>query len=204
MPENYVAESIRRQLPPPYTTYRLQNIPEHDCGYYEVADTFVTGLAKGSFKLYYALKSFPSLTDNRKYVLYFVTSHGLFVEECTHSQWDEPIDFRNITARFVHQFGLGDILINAPDSRALLPLYDVHYDEHIDGVCKPNSFDFNEHPELANLPHTLIIHSSEYDDIELPYDANLYDALRYNHCYLHLRADNYTPLEALRLWTPSY
>lgn len=207
MPMDFVAVCKLKHLPEPYTMYKLRTIPDDEtrAPYYEVSDTFVPGIPKGQFKLLFALKSFPHYHDNRQYVLFFVTNMGLFVEEYVRSYYEEPVDFRNVMARYVHSFNHGDVIINHPGTRVLLPLYNVRFTEVINGKSYPNSFDFYDHPELAECEeHKLILESNEFPPVEVEFNKDLYLRLRLKLFYLHLRSDNYMKLSQFKFWRPSY
>lgn len=191
------------KLVPPDTSYLLEEIPNPPIDWYEKSDSFITGLHRGSFRLHYALKSWASNQRDDKFAVYFVTDKGLFVKDLWHSYWDMPLDFRNISARYVHDIGPGDLIINHPNRRSLLPLYDVHFTEIIDGYAQPNSFDSTKiYHNLKAKEHKLLLDSREYEPQLVDFDIHLYNALRYRKFYLHLRLDNYIPFKEVRTWHP--
>ena len=206
MPPSYVEECKRLHTDPPYTMYLIHKMPKGDNHYYEISDSWVPGTPRGRFKLLYALRSFPRRHKNDRYTLFLVTSYGIFVEEMTHAIYDEPIDFRTIYARFVHEFYSGDIIINVPGTRQLLPLYNVRYEEMIRDTVLPNSFYYYDHPEMEvkEDQHWLILYSSNHEPVKIPFDGNLYKALRHGASYLHLRADNYIKWHNIKTWHPSF
>nr|DAR84765.1 MAG TPA: hypothetical protein [Caudoviricetes sp.] len=190
-------------LEEPCTSYLLEELPNAPVDWYTKADSFITGLHRGSFKLYYALKSYPSNQRDDKFAIYFVTNYGLFVKDLWHSVWDFPLDFRTVSARQIHSIGAGDIIINHTDRRTLLPLYNVRFTEIIDGVAQPNSFDSTEiYHCLKAKTHQLLLSSDEYEPILVDFDINLYRALRERRFYLHIRLDNYIKYREIRLWHP--
>lgn len=209
MPPTYSEICKQLYCDPPYTMYLIKKIPDGHQHYYDIRDTHVPGTPRGSFRLDYVLKSFPHKYKDDRYRLFFVTNYGLFVEEMSHSKFDEPIDFRNIYAKFVHEFSSGDIIINAQNpigSRQILPLYNVKYEEVINGKVKPNSYYYYNHPkdEVDDKYHDLVLYSDNYQPIKITFDSNLYHAIRSGMCYIHLRADNYVNWHNIKTWHPSF
>lgn len=200
---NYAEYCKVNNLEEPYTSYLLEEIPNPPIDWYTKGDSFITGLHRGSFKLLYALKSFPSNQRDDKFAIFFVTNYGLFVKDLWHSVWDFPLDFRKISARQVHSIGPGDIIVNHKDRRTLLPLYDVHFTEIIDGVAQPNSFDSTSMLHcLKARSHELLLTSAEYEPVKVDFDINLYQALRQRRFYMHIRLDNYINYREIRMWHP--
>lgn len=201
---SYVEFCKLHKLTEPYTAYLLKEVPLTSTEWYDRQDSFYTGLLHGKFKLYYALKSFPSNKIDNKFVIYFITDMGLFVKEMYHSSWDFPLDFRNVCAKYVGPICHGDIVINHPNRRTLMFLHDVRFTEVIDGISQPNSFDSTEiYQNLKAKTHTLVLESKDHPPVEVPFDIHLYRALRCRHFYMHIRLDNYINYREIRLWHPN-
>lgn len=203
MPPSYVEELRRKRELEPTTKYRLTDPSVEP--YYDIRGQYVPGEYKGFFKLYYALKSFPKLHDNQKFHVFFISNKGIFVEDQIHSAMDEPIKFANISLSPYHDFNDGDICINLPDTRELLFLFNVRFEEVIDGVVYPNMFYFFNHPEIMSCrEHYLVIYSTNFEPVKIDFDKNLYDALHVGRPYLHLRQDNYIEWKNIKTWNPTF
>ena len=162
------------------------------------------GLGKGVFRLYYVIKSFPFPTDNSRYLLYFVTRSGIFVEVRTRGYGDGIVDFRGIVAKFYAEFTYGDLLTLYPDTRQILLLKDVRYTEMIDGKGYPNSFYYESHSEIEPRKHEILIESRNYKPIVTEYNTALCVSLRNKMPYLWLRSDNYVDIHDVRFYQESY
>ena len=211
MPPSYIEITKLKHMLEPCTWYNISKIPTGVNPYYHLADTKVPCAPRGSFKLMYALKSYPHNTDNSRYMIFFITTQGLYIDERQHAQYDEPIHMRNINARFLSKFGQGDLCVNMPHKRNLLFIYDVTYDEIIGNKSYPNAFDYFSHKddkELGNLKHQLVIHGHNIlmkpVDITLDWHPDLYRALQHRQMYLHLREDNYINMRNIRFWNPTF
>lgn len=161
------------------------------------------GLGKGVFSLLYVLKSFPKPTDDRKYLLYFVTKTGIFVECRTRGFGDGIVDFRGVIAKFYDEFTYGDLITLHPKTRQLLLLKEVKYTEQIDGKGVPNSFYFECHKELKPRTHELIIESSNYRPLVVEYNHALCYHLRNKMPYIWVRSDNYVDIHDVRFYQES-
>lgn len=195
----------------PVTMFNMRDIPANKyAGQYQFGDTNIPGTLKGKIELLYVLKSFPKQHDNSKYQLFVLAKKGIFVEEVAHSERDEPIVFRNIFLRWFKNFGpTRYLLINPPnDSRQIMILSEVRYEEVINGVVVSNSYDFNELSEVEKKKiheHYLFIKAKELArPMRVEFDPNLYKALKWGETYLHLRADNYVPWDMVKPYHPRY
>lgn len=171
---------------------------------YQVGDTNIPGTMKGRIELLYVLKSFPKPHDNSRYRVFVLARNGLYVEEITHAQVQEPIDFRSMFLKFVKPVGsTGTLIINKPDSRLILFLKNYTWVEKINGKQYPNSFDSSDMKDIKT--HSVVIKSPDYKDpIETEVTPELLHALRTNRTYLHLRADNYVPFSGIIPYHPRY
>ena len=207
MPESYVEYCQRHHgFMTPYTTYNMLDKPKDDSRYYIWSDTNIPGVLKGRMELLWLLKSYPKRHDNRYFYLYAVSKQGIFVEENLHAMTDIPVKFHNIYMKFLHDFGhTCDIITNEPDTRQIVFLYNVQYNEIIDGKHMPNSFDFRSHPDLECKTHELSLKGENHDrPLIIPYDKNVYRALKHGGSYIHLRRDNYLPIEDFEPYNAIY
>lgn len=201
---SYVDYCKTHSIDRPTTAYLLKEVPLTSTDWYDRQDSFCTGLLHGQFMLYYALKSFVSNKRDDKFVIYFITDMGLFVKEMFHSNWDFPLDFRNVCAKYVAPIEPGDLVINHPNRRSLMFLHGVRFTELIDGVAQPNSFDSTEiYESLKARTHTLLLESKDHTPVEVPFDIHLYRALRHRKFYIHVRLDNYINYREIRVWNPN-
>ena len=214
MPENYIEYCKKYAKLTPWTMFKYHKKPtsEYDHQYYYVyADRAKIGSGDPTAKieLLYALRSFPKRNDNTKYTLYVLATDGVYTEECGfHYIADEPIRFRNIYLYKLSEFNyMGNLVINHPDSREIMFIFNYKYQEVLNGVIMPNSFDFiyhkNEYPTIHS--HQLIITGDDVrEPITLEYDETLYKAIKLGQTYLHLRKDNYIDFSLLDTYHPSF
>lgn len=190
---------------PPRTSYNIskldQGVPN---SVYQITDTFIPGTPRGKFTLLYALKSYARQHDNRMYTVFFVTHQGIFKDEHIRTEYSEPIDFRNVFARFLFGFSDNSLCVNYPGSRALLFLHNVRWEEVINGKHYPNSYDFNRDPVPTHGIHRIIVWSSDCPPVDIKWNPYVYEALRHNVPYLNLREDNYVPIGNVRFWNPTF
>lgn len=195
----------------PTTMFNMRDIPANKGMVpVEYGDTNIPGTLKGKLELLYVLKSFPKQHDNSKYQLFVIAKKGIFCEEVTHSERDEPIVFRNIFLRWYKNFGpSGYLVINPPnDSRQIMFLSDVKYEEMVNGKRLSNTYNYltlsEKEKEKINC-HFLFIKANELKaPMKVEYDENLYKALKYGCTYIHLRADNYVPWDNIKPYHPRY
>ena len=193
----------------PLTMFNMRDIPENTGPFnrLQFGDSNIPGTYKGQIELLYVLKSYPKLDDNSKYQLFFITKAGLLAEDLMHSNYDAPINFRTMFLRYIKGFGLYNCLaINRPKTRMIDFLTNVRWEEVIDGVVKPNSYYFYDNEPKEMKSHTIMIYANELTDkpIEVKFSKYLYEALRYNLTYLHLRADNYVDFSEIRPYHPRF
>lgn len=207
MKMDYIQEMRKNKIPGmPETLFNLEN------KYYEDFDAWnyyrydsMSGQNHGSMILLYALKSYPHPTDNSKYALYFVTTQGIYMCTVLRSNKREPIEFRDITAKFVSTFGMRDVITLHPETRKLLLLTHTRYTEVIDGKAYPNTFD-SRHMTSYLLPksHYIILESDTHPPIKTEFNRDLLDSLRSGKPYIWVRSDNYMALSNLRFWHQNF
>lgn len=197
MPESYDSICKKKGILAE-TIYQLIENPLPRTSWFEYANLVMYSTARGVFQLYYALKSFPRPTDNRRFILFFVTKSGIFTSTNSVSHLNEPIDFNVIRCKHYCDFGRGNLMTLIPGTREIIVLDNYRYTEVIDGKGVPNTYDWNKHKQeyACNMccNHKLVVESDNYSPIELDYDDELYAHLRANAPYLWLRSDNYVDL----------
>ena len=196
MPETY--DSIcRKKGFLAETLYQLEENPHPRTSWYEEANLNLHSTARGIFQLYYALKSFPKPTDDRRYILFFVTKQGIFTSTNSHSNLDEPIDFNTLRCRFFCYFERKMLITLKPNTREIIILKNYRYTVLRDGAGLPNSndnvTDLSEEEKAKRLK--ILVESNNYHPMVLDYYDELYRELHAGHQYLCLRSDNYIDID---------
>lgn len=209
MPESYAQYCKKFSSLTPMTMFNMRDIPiNKPAGRYQVGDTNIPGTLKGKIELLYVLRSYPKQHDNSKYQLFVIAKSGVFTEEMTHSDRDEPIVFRNIFLRWFKSFSpWGCLVINPPeDSRQILFLSDVKYQEQVNGKFVSNTYDYRVKSKKEKITqHMLYITANELKaPMPVKYDENLYDAIKNGLSYIHLRNDNYVKWNNIDPYLPRY
>ena len=214
MPPNYIEYCKKYPKLTAWTTYRYHKKPYQNNDsyyYYSYADRIKIGSGDpmARLELLYALRSYPKRNDNTKYTLYVLATDGIYTEEGGFRYMNnEPIRFRDTYLYKLSEFGaLGNLALNIPDTRQITFLFNYKYQEKLNGVIMPNSFDFlyhkNEYPKITS--HELIFTGDDSSEpITVEYDETLYKAIKRNQTYLHLRKDNYIDFSLLDTYHPSY
>lgn len=207
MPESY--EKICRKMGIlSGTMYNLPYKPEANTDWFEAADVALSdSYTKGTFYLYYVIRSFPRPTDSRRYNLLFVTKNGLFTSINSHSMLDEPVDFNNIYCKRLCDFGFKDMLTLKPGTREVIILKHYRFTELLDGKGVPNTWNWKDHKELWNQVrnHEIMVEADNFDEpIVCEFRPQMYAALKRGMPYLHLREDNYVPIESVRFMNDLY
>ncbi len=195
MPESY--DSIcRKKGFLAETLYQLVENPHPRTSWYEEANLNLHSTARGIFQLYYALKSFPKPTDDRRYFLFFITKQGIFTSTNSHSNKNEPIDFNVIRCKFFSEFKDRMLLTLKPHTREIILLQNYRYTELADGVGLPNSNDYirNSKNDAKYKNHQILVESDNYSPLVLDFSEELYYALHSGHPYICLRSDNYVDI----------
>ena len=204
-PESYVS-ILGKQGKISETLYQLMENPLPRTSWYEYANLIMHSTARGVFQLYYALKSYPRATDDRRFILFFITRHGIFTTTNSVSHMQQPFDFNTLRCKHYCDFGKGNLVTLKPNTREIIVLDKYRYTEMIDGKGYPNTFDWRKHKEMHDKvrKHKLIVESENYHPIELDFDDELYAYLRNNAPYLWLRSDNYVELSNIVFCTQPY
>ena len=217
MPPNYIEYCKKYSKLTASTMYKYHKRPEpygnEAYSYYAYADRHMVGSGDptGRFDLLYALRSYPKMNDSSKYTLYVLASDGVYVEENGFRAIEnEPIKFCNVYLLKLGDFSaMGNLVIDKPGTRALQFIYNYKYQEEINGIIMPNSFDFfyhkDEYPDECVKSHNILVTGKDVDEpISLEYNKALYKAIKDGRTYLHLRADNYIDFKLLDTYHPSF
>jgi hypothetical protein len=121
---------------------------------------------------------------------------------------NEPIRFRDTYLYKLSEFdSMGILITNVPDTRQITFIFHYKYQEIINGVIMPNSFNFNyhkkEYPEITS--HVLKFTGEGISEpIIIDYHDALYNAIKRGQSYICARRDNYVEFENLDTYHPSY
>lgn len=209
MPITYTEQMDRKGIGPCSTLYRLPSDFYHDneSTWYYTVNQVATAQEHGSFEIKYALRSFSNDSVNPlSYAAFYITTMGIYVDTTLRNKMLEPIEFRDVVAKFYQHFTNRDLLTLYPGTKKLLLLRNVRYTEIVNGHAYPNTWFFEEHKDLhlTLKSHKLLVESCNYKPIELEWNEKLYKALRFRKPYIWVDKDNYIPLESLRLWNQNF
>jgi len=211
MPPSYIEYCRKFSSLTPTTMFNIRDTPVNKpIAKYEYGDTNIPGTLKGKIDLMYVLKSFPKQHDNSKYQMFVISRHSILTEEVVHSERDEPIVFRNVFLRyFKHYSPYGGLITNLPDdSRQIIFLSDVKYQEQINRKFVSNTYNFlskSDKEKASVTQHMIYVMAPELKEpMGIPYDENLYIALKNGQTYLHLRNDNYVEWKNIVPYHPRY
>ena len=195
MPEDYMTNCKKKGILAE-TLYLLPEHPKPRSTWYECANYTLHSIARGVFQLYYVIKSYAKPTDDSRYYLFFVTTKGIFTGCNSMCDKEGPVDFNVLRAKYFCDFNTNRLMTLKPNTREVIILDNYRYTEMIDGKGYPNSFYWEEHPELHDTvkKHQLLVESDNYHPILLDYYDELYYNLRMGSPYICLRADNYVDI----------
>jgi hypothetical protein len=216
MSPNYIEYCKKYPKLTAMTMFKYHKDPEpydNSYPYYAYKDRHMVGSGDPTARimLLYALRSYPKKNDSSKYTLYVIATDGIYTEEIGfHSQVDEPIRFCNLYLTKLSDYSShGFLIINKPDTRSIIIMPKYSYQEIINDISYPNSYDFIYHKDEFKpgeiSSHILRIHDeSTYQTYDLEYSTELYKAIKANQSYLHLRSDNYIDFYLLDTYHPSF
>jgi hypothetical protein len=195
MPEDYISICKKKGILSE-TLYLLPENPLPRTTWYECANYTLHSIARGVFELRYALKSFARPTDDARYIAFFVTKSGIFIACNSMCSKDGPIDFNVIRCKFFCDFKGNMLMTLKPNTREIIILNNYRYTEMLDGKGFPNSFYWEENPQLHDKvkKHQILVESDNYSPLLLNWDEELYYTMRLGLPYIWLRSDNYVDI----------
>ena len=205
MPESYVSIMKKRGLVAE-TIYMLPENPRKGTSWFEEANIRSFSTARGVMQVYYVLKSFARPTDDHRYITFIVTRYGIFTSVNSMCAQNEPIDFNVMVVKHFCDFHHGMLMTLRPETREIIILKGYRYTERINGVGVPNTWHWEDHPEIHKdvRKHDLLIESCNTNPIVSEYNQELCEVMRLRNPYIWVRSDNYVDLENVRFCRQPY